>query len=219
MPGVPVVFTLPWEREGRAQRRKGEAVKTYDEAKTGAVHRARQLRRASTEAEKKLWRALRTKLPHCKWRRQMPVGPYFVDFTCFAERLVIELDGGQHADAAAYDGVRTKFIEAQDFTLLRFWNNEVLSNTDGVIERIAESLSLREREGGAKRREGEVETASTSPSHAFGAGPSLSHGRGMGTLTIQNLAKGAGAVVVGLIALDLVATVITLAIGAEFLKR
>jgi very-short-patch-repair endonuclease len=134
-------------------------VKAYDEARTGAVQRARQLRCASTEAEKRLWRALRSKLPQHKWRRQMPVGPYFADFACFAEKLIIELDGGQHAGAAAYDDARTRFIEAQGYKVLRFWNNDVLSNTDGVLERIAEKLS-------------------TSPSHAFGAGPSLSQERG-----------------------------------------
>jgi very-short-patch-repair endonuclease len=150
-------------------------VKTYDEARTGAVWRARQLRRASTEAEKKLWRALRGKLPKQKWRRQMPIGPYFVDFACFSEKLVIELDGGQHADAAAYDEARSRFIQAQGYVVLRFWNNNVLSNTDGVLARVADFLSARER--GAKHREVEVDSSS-SPSHAFGAGPSLSRGRG-----------------------------------------
>jgi very-short-patch-repair endonuclease len=133
-------------------------VKT-DEARTGAVQRARQLRRASTEAEKKLWRALRSKLPQYKWRRQMPVGPYFADFACFAERLIVELDGGQHAAAAEKDAARTGFLAAQGYRVLRFWNNDVLSNTDGVLHRIAEGLS-------------------TSPSRGFAAGPSLSRGRG-----------------------------------------
>jgi len=134
-------------------------VKTYDEAKTGAVQRARQLRRASTEAEKKLWRALRSKLPQYKWRRQMPVGPYFTDFACFAEMLIVELDGGQHAAAADKDAARTAFLAAQGYRVLRFWNNDVLSNSDGVLQAIGENLS-------------------TSPSHSFAAGPSLSLGRG-----------------------------------------
>ena len=149
-------------------------MKTYEDAKTGAVLRARQLRRASTDAEKRLWRALRSKLPDRKWRRQMPVGPYVVDFACFAEKLVIELDGGQHADALSYDEVRSHFIRAQGYRVLRFWNNDVLSNTPGVLERITQSLSPREREGAAKPREGEVGFASmhrsTSPSQPA-AGP------------------------------------------------
>jgi very-short-patch-repair endonuclease len=134
-------------------------VKTYDEAKTGAVRRARQLRRASTDAEKCLWRALRTKLPRFKWRRQMPIGPYFADFACFAEGLVIELDGGQHAHATDYDEARTLFIQAQGYRVLRFWNTDVLGNAEGVLQTIAGQLS-------------------TSPSHSCAAGPSLSRGRG-----------------------------------------
>lgn len=144
-------------------------MKVYDEAKTGAVLRARQLRRDSTDAEKCLWRALRSKLPQRKWRRQMPVGPYFADFACFAEKLIFELDGGQHASAGTYDEARTRFIEAQGFRVLRLWNNDVLTNIDGVLEQIAQSLSPREREGGAKRRKGE-EDQSTSPSRPS-AGP------------------------------------------------
>ena len=134
-------------------------MKVYDEAKTGAVQRARELRRASTEAEKRLWRALRVKLPLFKWRRQMPIGPYFVDCACFAEKLIIELDGGQHADATEYDEARSRIIEAQGYRVLRFWNNDILSNTNGVLERIMQELS-------------------TSPSRSCAAGPSLSLGRG-----------------------------------------
>jgi very-short-patch-repair endonuclease len=159
-------------------------VKTYDEARTGAVQRARQLRRDSTDAEKRLWRALRSKLPQYKWRRQMPVGPYFADFACLAQKLVIELDGGQHANAADYDAARSRFIRAQGYRILRFWNDDVLSNTYGVLERIAESLSPREREGAAKPRKGEADSPSvtvdtTSPSRSCAAGPSLSQGRGL----------------------------------------
>jgi len=134
-------------------------VKTYDTARTGATLRARQLRQHSTEVEKRLWRALRSKLPGSKWRRQMPIGPYFADFACFAERLVVELDGGQHADASEYDVARSRFIEAQGYRVLRFWNNEVIANADGVLEAIAAAMS-------------------SSPSRSKAAGPSLSHGRG-----------------------------------------
>ena len=116
-------------------------MKTYDEARTGAVLRARQLRRDSTDAEKQMWKALRAALPSYKWRRQMPVGPYFVDFACFSERLVIELDGGQHAEAAEYDAARTRQVEAQGYRVIRFWNNDVLGNIDGVIAAVAEALT------------------------------------------------------------------------------
>jgi hypothetical protein len=107
----------------------------------------------------------------------MPIGPYFADFACFAERVVVELDGGQHADAARYDEARTRFIDAQGYRVLRFWNNDVLSNTDGVLERIAETLSHREREGAPRPRKGEGGNSPTS--HASGVGPSLSQGRGI----------------------------------------
>ncbi len=148
-------------------------MKVYDEAKTGTVQRARKLRRDSTEVEKKLWSALRRKLPVYKWRRQMPLGPYIADFACFAEKVIIEIDGGQHASAKLYDDRRTRFIEAQGYRVLRFWNNDVMSNADGVLETIANSLSQWEREGAAKPQKGE-EDRSASPSRPrtkSGAGP------------------------------------------------
>ena len=116
-------------------------MRTYDHQPSGTIDRARQLRRNSTEVEKRLLRALREKLPAFKWRHQMPVGPYFVDFACFAGRLIIELDGGQHAEAGEYDRARTRFIEAQGYRVTRFWNNEVMENVDGVLETIASALS------------------------------------------------------------------------------
>ena len=76
-----------------------------------------------------------------KRRRQMPVGPYVADFACFADKLIIELDGGQHAEAVEYDAVRTRFLEAQGYRIRRFWNNEVIENIDGVLAAIADELS------------------------------------------------------------------------------
>jgi very-short-patch-repair endonuclease len=116
-------------------------VKTYANQPSGTLDRARQLRRDATEAEKRLWRALREKLPQAKWRRQMPIGPYFADFACFAERLIVELDGGQHASASEYDAARTRFMEGQNYRVLRFWNNDVMENMEGVLETIAAALS------------------------------------------------------------------------------
>ena len=116
-------------------------MKIYDEARTGAVLRARQLRRDSTDAEKRLWQSLRSKLPQFKWRRQLPVGPYFADFACFAERLIVELDGSQHAVATEYDAARSRFIESQGYRVIRFWNNDIMGNIDGVLEAIAGELS------------------------------------------------------------------------------
>ncbi len=102
--------------------------------------RARSLRRAATEAEKKLWWHLRRKLPleGTYFRRQVPLGPYFADFACLKHRLVIELDGGQHTtlEAQRRDAQRTAFLEAQGFRVLRFWNDQVFSEIDGVIDTI-----------------------------------------------------------------------------------
>lgn len=98
-----------------------------------ATARARSLRRSQTDAEAKLWAALRaTKLGGWKWKRQVPWGPYFLDFLCQEARLVVELDGGQHTDQAAYDARRTAFLERSGLRVLRFWNTEVMSNRDGV---------------------------------------------------------------------------------------
>jgi very-short-patch-repair endonuclease len=100
---------------------------------------ARQLRRNQTEAEKALWMALRHRqLNQLKFRRQVPIGRYIVDFICFENRLVIELDGGQHADAEKYDEERTKWLKSQGFVVVRFWNNDVMSNMEGVLMRIVE---------------------------------------------------------------------------------
>jgi len=77
-----------------------------------------------------------------RFRRQVPLGPYVADFVCFDERLIIEVDGGQHADRVARDSERTVWLEAQGYRVLRFWNNDVLSNTDGVIEAIRVALCI-----------------------------------------------------------------------------
>ncbi|MFZ2871048.1 endonuclease domain-containing protein [Zavarzinia sp.] len=96
---------------------------------------ARRLRRDATEAEKRLWSALRqTPLP-CRLRRQHPIGPYIADFALPEIRLVIELDGGQHAENAS-DDRRTAALAAAGWRVIRFWNHEVLGNTAGVVEAV-----------------------------------------------------------------------------------
>nr|WP_052016573.1 DUF559 domain-containing protein [Deinococcus sp. RL] len=106
------------------------------------VQRARALRRAQTTEEEMLWRMLRNRFQTFKFRRQQPIGPYIVDFVCYQARLVVELDGSQHAgeSARAYDAVRTEFLEAGGFRVLRFWNSEVRFNLQGVIQSIQTHL-------------------------------------------------------------------------------
>jgi very-short-patch-repair endonuclease len=121
--------------------------------KPDAIQRARRLRRGSTDAEMLLWRALRETLPHEKWRRQVPIGPYFADFASHRAKLIIEVDGSQHADAIEADAARTSLLKAQGYRVLRFWNNEVLQNVDGVLAAIHAALpSPLVGEGGSESR-------------------------------------------------------------------
>lgn len=90
-----------------------------------------------TGTEKALWQELRRgKIPGTRFRRQVPIGPYVADFACLQCRLIIELDGGQHAQQATYDDERTNFLEAQNFRVLRFWNDIVSEELEAVIETI-----------------------------------------------------------------------------------
>ena len=103
---------------------------------------ARQLRQSQTEAERRLWSHLRARqLQDAKFTRQYPIAGYVADFACRSLRLAIELDGGQHAGNPA-DDARTRAIEAEGYRVLRFWNNDVLANTDGVLQAIAHELAL-----------------------------------------------------------------------------
>ena len=102
---------------------------------------ARELRKNMTDAEQALWYRLRMRqLEGYKFRRQHPMGNYIVDFACVEKCLVIELDGGQHAEQVSYDESRDKWIREQGLQVLRFWDNEVFQNMDGVLEVIREAL-------------------------------------------------------------------------------
>jgi very-short-patch-repair endonuclease len=104
--------------------------------------RARAMRSNPTKAEQKLWWHLRYRLaaPSSHFRRQVHLGGYIVDFACHALKIAIEIDGGQHAEQSKRDARRTQFLESQGYRVLRFWNNEVLSNIDGVLEVIQSAV-------------------------------------------------------------------------------
>ena len=103
--------------------------------------RARDLRKDSTKAERALWNQLRSRqLAGHKFRRQVPLGSYVVDFVCFEQRLVIEIDGGHHGEQAGYDRKRSDELKSRGFRVLRFWNNEVLGQPDGVTQMILEAV-------------------------------------------------------------------------------
>src|SRR5687767_7291526 len=102
----------------------------------GATARARQLRKDETEAESRLWRRLSGReLGGYKFARQVPLGPYVVDFLCRSQRLIVELDGEQHAHGAR-DARRTAFLNAHGYSVLRFWNYEVLREREEVLDAI-----------------------------------------------------------------------------------
>jgi very-short-patch-repair endonuclease len=105
-----------------------------------ATERAPELRRDDTHAEAQLWNDLRARrLGGWKWKRQVPWGPYFLDFLCREAGLVVEVDGGQHADQIAYDQRRSAYLERAGLRVLRFWNSAVLTNRDGVCLTILEA--------------------------------------------------------------------------------
>ena len=103
--------------------------------------KARELRKNLTDAERLLWYHLRNRqLGGHKFRRQHPIGPFFADFACIEKMLVVEIDGGQHALEKDKDKQRTAYLESEGFNVLRFWNNQVLNETEAVLERIKSIL-------------------------------------------------------------------------------
>lgn len=103
--------------------------------------RARQLRSNQTPAEELLWLYLRAhRFMGLKFKRQKPVGNYIVDFICHSPKMIIEIDGGQHVEQAGYDRQRDAWLQQEGFVVLRFWNNEVLQETEAVLERIRQAV-------------------------------------------------------------------------------
>jgi very-short-patch-repair endonuclease len=105
---------------------------------------SRNLRQKQTVAESDLWKRLKSKqLEGIKFRRQQPIGPYIVDFVSFERKIVVEVDGGQHNDKERMekDEKRTRWLEGEGFQVLRFWNNDVLTNIEGIIDGIRDALA------------------------------------------------------------------------------
>jgi very-short-patch-repair endonuclease len=141
-------FEIPLSRtagEGGERSEPGEGLKIQEsDGPLGLIGRARALRRNSTDTERRLWSALRDRrLSGCKFRRQVPIGSFIADFACTKYLLIVEADGSQHGDNPN-DARRTAWLEAHGWCVLRFWDNEVLTNTEGVIEVVL--AVLRERE-------------------------------------------------------------------------
>ena len=105
-------------------------------------HRERRLRRQQTEAERALWQRVRDRrLLGRKFRRQHRIGRFVADFICLEAGLIVELDGSQHLDCAAYDAARTRWLAKQRFRVIRFWNDDVLLRMEDVLSAIATALA------------------------------------------------------------------------------
>ena len=100
---------------------------------------AKKLRAAMTDAERKLWHALRGRGIDAKFRRQVQLGPYIIDFVCFDSKMIVEVDGGQHNESRR-DQVRDSYFIERGYRVLRFWNNDVLSNLEGVLTMIVAAI-------------------------------------------------------------------------------
>ena len=129
--------------------------------------RARRLRNQATDAERHLWRHLRHRqLAGYRFRRQVPVAGFIADFACLEAKIVVELDGGQHAQNVAYDESRDRSIQAQGFRVLRFWDNQVFQETPAVLEQIMGALEARSPLPGPPPQAGEGTKRIDPPAHA-----------------------------------------------------
>ena len=107
-----------------------------------SLDHAKALRTHQTDAENRLWYQLRAhRFMGLKFKRQKPVGRYIVDFMCAKQKLIIEIDGGQHTEELEYDQQRDAWLRSQGYTVLRFWNNDVMQHLEGVLEQIRNTLS------------------------------------------------------------------------------
>ena len=126
---------LAGEEGARARQRVGRRG-----GRRNLLPNAKRMRRQPTEAERKLWALLRAKrLLGWKFKRQEQIGDFIVDFVCFSARLIVEADGSQHAESLG-DEARNEYLESQGFRILRFWNNDILANPEGVLTALLAAL-------------------------------------------------------------------------------
>ncbi|WP_375244489.1 DUF559 domain-containing protein [Sphingomonas parapaucimobilis] len=132
---------------------RGEGPRPFREDRP--TRQARELRLNPTDAERRLWRALsRRQVAGVRFNRQVPVGRYIADFAARSEKLIVEVDGGQHDERAAYDEARTRYLAAQGWRVIRFWNNDVLQNLEGVVATIERALAEKPSPSPSRLREG-----------------------------------------------------------------
>jgi very-short-patch-repair endonuclease len=126
-----------------------------DKASKRPTARSRELRRNPTEAEKRLWRRLSARqVGETRFNRQFPIGPFICDFVSRTAKLIIEVDGGQHAVRSEADAQRTAYLRSRGHRVIRFWNNDVLENTDSVVEAIELVLTDSPSPAPSRKREG-----------------------------------------------------------------
>jgi very-short-patch-repair endonuclease len=117
--------------------------------------RSRELRLNATEAERRLWARLSARqVAGTRFNRQFPIGPFVCDFVSRTAKLIIEVDGGQHANRAEADASRTAYLKIKGYRVIRFWNNDVLENTDGVVQAIERVLLDNPSPNPSRRRKG-----------------------------------------------------------------
>ncbi len=127
-----------------------------DQGYSRPTARARDLRLNATDAERRLWQHISARqVAGVRFNRQVPIGPFICDFVSRSVKLVIEVDGGQHDWQAEDDARRTRFLETQGYRVLRFWNNDVLQNPEGVVLAIERALADRPSPGPSRKREGD----------------------------------------------------------------
>jgi len=132
---------LPPPLKGRAGEGGNKKTLPQRQEHPGTLPRAKRLRGNLTEAEQRLWSRLRRRqLDGHRFRRQAPLGPFVADFACLAEKLVVELDGGQHVADVPRDRARDAWLAERGYRVLRFWNNDVLRDTDAVLVEILRAL-------------------------------------------------------------------------------